>query len=55
MACRKCNGRGFYLEREVKEGARHIVLCGCEPSKKYKRMHETVKRIKEYEPGGNNK
>lgn len=50
MSCKKCNGRGFYLEKEVINGARHIALCNHEPEEKYRRKYETVKRIKEYEP-----
>lgn len=55
MSCHKCNGRGFYLEKEVRDGARHLIFCECEPDDKYKRMYETVKRIKDYEPEEENK
>ena len=46
----KCKGRGFYLDSEVVDGTRLIIVCDHEPEEKYKRMYETVKRIKDYEP-----
>lgn len=49
MTCRKCKGRGFYIS-EIIDGSRYIEFCDHEPEEKYKRMHETVKRIKGYKP-----
>lgn len=46
----RCKGRGFFLDSEVIDGFRSIIICDHEPDEKYKRMYETVKRIQENEP-----